>query len=264
LIEARSVSFSYRRADGGAVLILHEFDMTIGAGECFCLVGPSGCGKSTALALIAGFQFPDTGIVRVEGRDVSGPGAERAVVFQGEDSLFDWLNVLENVAFGLKLRGVGKAVRTEVARKFLQLIGLTRYDEKKYPHELSGGMKQRVQIARVLANEPKVLLMDEPFGAVDAQTRAELQEELLAIWTRTHKTMLFITHDIGEAILLGDRIGVMRSGGPGGSNVREIIPVTLPRPRNHATPGFGALYEQIYGLVKEEVAASRRVHAGGE
>jgi NitT/TauT family transport system ATP-binding protein len=254
LIEARDIEFTYRQFRRESVPVLREFSLTIHEAECFCLLGPSGCGKTTALRLIAGFQLPDSGTLTLQGRDINGPGVERAVVFQGDDSLFNWLHAIDNVAFGLRMRGFGKRERDETARRFLRLVGLTGQD-RKYPGELSGGMKQRIQIARVLANDPKVLLMDEPFGALDAQTRAELQDEVVRIWMETRKTILFITHDISEAILLGDRIGVMRRGP--GSNIREIIPVKLPRPRSRATLEFGQLYEQINRLIMEEVKLGR-------
>jgi len=260
LIEARDIQFSYQQYRSENVPILRDFSLTIHEGECFCLLGPSGCGKTTALRLVAGFQFPDSGTLTLEGREIGGPGVERAVVFQGDDSLFNWLDAIDNVAFGLRMRGIAKSERDEAARKFLQLVGLHGQD-RKYPTELSGGMKQRIQIARVLANDPKVLLMDEPFGALDAQTRAELQDEVVRIWMETRKTILFITHDIGEAILLGDRIGVMRRGP--GSNIREIISVKLPRPRSRATLEFGQLYERINRLIMEEVKLGREaVHVG--
>ena len=260
LIEARDIQFRYQQYRRESVPILRDFSLTIREGECFCLLGPSGCGKTTALRLVAGFQFPDSGTLTLEGREISGPSVERAVVFQGDDSLFHWLNAIDNVAFGLRMRGAGESERDEKARQFLRLVGL-HGQERKYPGELSGGMKQRIQIARVLANDPKVLLMDEPFGALDAQTRAELQDEVVRIWMETGKTILFITHDIGEAILLGDRIGVMHRGP--GSKIREIISVKLPRPRSRATLEFGQLYEQINRLIMEEVKLGREaVHVG--
>lgn len=254
LIEAHDIDFSYAGSDDSSVPILTDFSMAIHEGECFCLLGPSGCGKTTVLRLVAGFQFPDKGSLTLEGHEITGPGIERAVIFQGDDSLFDWLNAVDNVAFGLKMRGINRRERLDTARRFLQLVGLSGQD-KKYPAELSGGMKQRVQIARVLANDPKILLMDEPFGALDAQTRSELQDELVRIWLETHKTMLFITHDIAESILLGDRIGVMRRGP--GSTIREIIAVDLPQPRSRATLEFGQFYERINRLIMDEVKLSR-------
>lgn len=255
LIEVRDVSFSYRQSFEGDRFVLRGLTLTIYEGECFCLLGASGCGKTTVLRLIAGFEFPDSGSITLQSREIDGPSVERGVIFQGDDSLFDWLNVMDNMAFGPKMRGVGKDERLATARRLRQLVGLSSQDEKKYPAELSGGMKQRIQIARVLANEPKILLMDEPFGAVDAQTRAELQDEFVRIWTETGTTALFITHDISEAILLGDRIGVM-SRGPN-SRIREILSVDLPRPRNRANPEFGQLYERINSIIKEEVKLGR-------
>jgi NitT/TauT family transport system ATP-binding protein len=258
-MEAREVGVAYghpRKADP----ILFRFSLDIHEGECLCLLGPSGCGKTTALRLFAGFLAPSEGTLTLEGRPIRGPGAERGVVFQGDDSLFDWLDAVQNVAFGLRMQGMGRAERLATARRFLRLVGLNGQDGK-YPGELSGGMKQRIQIARVLATDPKVLLMDEPFGALDAQTRAELQDELVRIWTETRKTILFITHDIAEAILLADRIGVMRHGPA--SNVREMVPVSLPRPRSRASVEFGRLYEEVHRLIVDEVRRGREA-AGGE
>ena len=262
LIKATDISFSYRRR-GIPFSALSGLSLDISEGECFCLLGPSGCGKTTALRLIAGIEVPEQGSLTLEGRDIVGPGIERGVIFQGDDSLFHWLSAIDNVAFGLKLRGVNQADRHEAARKFLNLVGL-QGQEDKYPSELSGGMKQRVQIARVLANDPKVLLMDEPFGALDAQTRAELQDELIRIWSQTNKskTIVFVTHDISEAILLGDRVGVM-SCGPG-SNIRTIFNIDLPRPRTRATSGFGELYEQINSVITTEAKRGRQQFASPE
>jgi NitT/TauT family transport system ATP-binding protein len=250
LIEARNVSFSYRRSPNEQVFVLRDFTLSIHENECFCLLGPSGCGKTTALRLVAGFNFPDSGSVTLQGREITGPGPDRGVVFQGDDSLFNWLSALDNVAFGLKMQGVDRSSRLTTARKLTRLVGLDDEDEKKYPAELSGGMKQRIQIARVLATDPKILLMDEPFGALDAQTRAELQDEFVRIWTQTGKTTLFITHDISEAILLGDRIGVM-SRGPG-ATIREILEIETSRPRSRAAPEFGRLYEQVNSLIRQK------------
>jgi NitT/TauT family transport system ATP-binding protein len=248
------VSFSYDASAGGAEPILEGFDLSIHEGECFCLLGPSGCGKTTALRLLAGFDRPAGGAVSMQGREVSGPGKERAVVFQGDDSLFPWLNARDNVAFGLKLRGVAAKERTEVADHYLRLVGLSSH-AGKYPSQLSGGMKQRIQIARVLANDPAMLLMDEPFAALDAQTRSELQDEVVRIWGETGKTILFITHDISEALLLGSRIGVMTHGPR--ARMREIIDVPFPMPRSRAIAEFGDWYERINHVIRDEVAKSR-------
>ncbi len=252
LIAFDRVAFNYPRSRGAsAAPILSDFTLQIRDGEFFCLLGPSGCGKTTVLRLIAGFEFPAGGVIQLEGRPIDGPGAERGVVFQGDDALFDWLTALDNVAFGLRMARVAGPERKARAEQFLELVGLTDQGSK-YPSELSGGMKQRIQIARVLVNDPKVLLMDEPFAAVDAQTRTTLQDELVRIWTSTQKTVLFITHDIAEAILLADRIGVMKAGP--GSGLYDVIPVRLPRPRSRADQEFGKLYEQISDLIAAQVA----------
>jgi NitT/TauT family transport system ATP-binding protein len=223
-------------------------------GEFFCLLGPSGCGKSTVLRLIAGFDAPTAGRVTVNGAQVTGAGVDRGVVFQGDDSLFNWLTARDNVSFGARMRGASKAECNDLAQRYLDLVGL-RGHEHKYPSQLSGGMRQRIQIARVLSNNPSILLMDEPFGALDAQTRSELQVELARIWGEMRKTVIFITHDIAEAILLGDRIGVMRAGP--GSGIRAFIDVDLPRPRLRSSVEFGRLYEDINALIVDEVKSSR-------
>lgn len=251
-ISVRGVSFSYTPDTSDQILKDVTFENR--EGEFFCLLGPSGCGKSTVLRLIAGFDMPTIGEVIVSGQRVTDPGVDRGVVFQGDDSLFNWLTALENVAFAGRMAGEDVQHRAEKARRYIDLVGLTGH-EHKYPDELSGGMRQRIQIARVLANNPNILLMDEPFGALDAQTRNELQEELVKIWSGMRKTVVFITHDIGEAILLGDRIGVMRAG-PGAA-VRRIVEVNLPRPRQRSSPEFGRLYDEINSMIVEEVRASK-------
>jgi NitT/TauT family transport system ATP-binding protein len=190
----------------------------------------------------------------VAGSPVIGAGVDRGVVFQGDDSLFTWLTALENVAFAARMRGVRRKERNDRAQQYLDLVGL-RGHEHKYPGELSGGMRQRIQIARVLANNPRILLMDEPFGALDAQTRTELQDELVRIWSTMRKTVIFITHDIGEAVLLADRVGVMRAGP--GSNIREVVAIDLPRPRSRSSAEFGRFYDKINRLIVEEVRAAR-------
>src|SRR5262245_37613266 len=199
-------------------------------GEILCLVGPSGCGKTTLLNIVAGFIRPSGGSVELDGQPVRGPGNDRVVVFQDvHNSLFPWMTVGENVEFGLTVLGLARDERRLRAGRFLDLVGLGDQG-KKFPDELSGGMKQRVQLARALVLEPMVLLMDEPFGALDAQTRRTMQSELLRIWRETRTTMLFITHDILEAVLLGDHVGVM-SRGPGATLTR-VIPMELERPRS--------------------------------
>ncbi|PWU25228.1 MAG: ABC transporter ATP-binding protein, partial [Candidatus Rokuibacteriota bacterium] len=211
LVSFREVEKIYRSLQGVDYSAVEHFSIDIDIGEFFCLLGPSGCGKTTVLQMLAGFEAPTAGHILMDSRPVTGPSRDRAVVFQGDDSLYGWLTAVENVEFGLRMRHVGKAERRERAMHYLDLVGL-RGQEQKYPAELSGGMKQRIQIARVLANEPKMLLMDEPFAALDAQTRGLMQAELANIWRATRTTVLFITHDIDEAVTLGTRIGVMRAG----------------------------------------------------
>jgi NitT/TauT family transport system ATP-binding protein len=229
------------------------FDVDIEAGEFFCLLGPSGCGKTTVLKLLAGFESPTAGSIRMSGETVTGPSRDRGVVFQGDDSLYGWLTAVENVEFGPRMRGLPKSERRERARHYLQLVGLTG-QERKYPAELSGGMKQRIQIARALVNEPAMLLMDEPFAALDAQTRALMQLELANIWRTTRTTVLFITHDIDEAVTLGTRIGVMRAGPR--SHVKGVIDVDLDGARSRTDDAFLGYYKQVYEMIRDEVAAS--------
>src|SRR5881628_2134835 len=206
LVSFHNVEKTYRSLQGVEYGAVENFSVEIEAGEFFCLLGPSGCGKTTVLKMLAGFDAPSAGRILMDGRPVTGASRDRGVVFQGDDSLFGWLTAVENVEFGLRMRRVPRAERSERAMRYLELVGL-RGQEQKYPAELSGGMKQRIQIARVLANEPKMLLMDEPFAALDAQTRALMQLELARIWRATRTTVLFITHDIDEAVTLGRRIG---------------------------------------------------------
>jgi len=253
-IELRSVtkSFDGDGRAGGAYTALDGLDLAVREGEFFCLLGPTGCGKSTVLHLIAGFDQPTAGSIAVRGRPVTGPGADRGVVFQTELALFPWLTVEENVAFGLKMRGAPAAERAAVLDRNLDLVGLSKH-RRKFPRELSGGMKQRVQIARALANDPDILLMDEPFGALDAQTRRRMQEEVVRIWTEARKTVVFITHDIGEAIWLADRIGVMTRGPA--ARVKEVVEVALPRPRKTMTPEFVEIYNALSASIQAEAEA---------
>jgi len=206
------------------VTAIRDISLAVEAGDFVAVVGPSGCGKTTMLNLIAGFLAPTGGQIRVDGRAVSGPGPDRGVVFQSF-ALFPWRTVLDNVAFGPKMRGVAKARRHEIAREYLALAGLAHAAER-YPNELSGGMQQRVGVVRALANQPDVLLMDEPFASVDAQTRMTLQEELTRIWEQRRPTVVFITHDVNEAVFLANRVVVLSHGA-----VLDDIRVDLPRPR---------------------------------
>jgi NitT/TauT family transport system ATP-binding protein len=218
--------------------------------EFLCVAGPSGCGKSTLISAIAGFIRPRAGTLLMDGRPILEPGADRGVVFQ-EYALLPWRNVMENVALGLKLRGMPKAERVRIAERYLAITNLTEAAQK-YPHELSGGMKQRVAVARTLANAPQVMLMDEPFAAVDAQTRMTLQEELIRIWEQSMVTVLFVTHSVEEAVFLGDRVVVLS---PRPARLKETVPINIPRTRRtwekmNADPVFIALRDQVLQLVR--------------
>ncbi|WP_246168339.1 ABC transporter ATP-binding protein [Paenibacillus antarcticus] len=214
----------------GNTIALQNTDLSIQENEFVCVVGPSGCGKTTLLNIIGGLEEATSGSVQLDGVEVKGPGRERGVVFQ-QYALFPWKTVLENIEFGLKLRRISKKERKERAEHYLELVGLKDFAHA-YPKELSGGMKQRVAIARAYAVEPEVLLMDEPFGALDAQTRAQLQEELLKTWMKEKKTCFFITHDVEEAVILAQRVVIM-SARPG--RITEIINVDIPYPRDQST-----------------------------
>jgi NitT/TauT family transport system ATP-binding protein len=229
--------------------IVHEIDLAVAPGEFVCLLGPSGCGKSTLLNVVAGF-VPASGRIEVGGRPVTGPGIDRGVVFQSAEALFPWLTVAQNVEYGARIRGVPRAQRAETARHYLRLVGLSAAADK-LPSELSGGMRQRAQIARVLANEPRVILMDEPFGALDAQTREVLQRELDRIWRETGATILFVTHDIGEAILLADRVVVMTAGPRAG--IKTIETIGLAHPRDLTSPEAIALQRRLRDDIAAEV-----------
>ncbi|MGE4291488.1 MAG: ABC transporter ATP-binding protein [Desulfovibrio sp.] len=230
-------------AGEAAVTALDNARMDVRDGEFAVVVGPSGCGKSTLLNIVAGLEHQTSGRVELDGSPITAPGAERGMVFQSY-TLFPWLTVRKNVEFGLRIKGLPPTERAEIARRYVDLVGLSEF-ENALPKALSGGMKQRVAIARVLANKPRMLLMDEPFGALDAQTRLLLQELLLTVWRKERATVLFITHDIDEAILLGDRVFVM-SKRPG--RIVEEIPVDLERPRDHTltvSPRFAALKKRV-------------------
>jgi NitT/TauT family transport system ATP-binding protein len=238
---------------GRLSIAVQRFNLNIAEGEFFCLLGPSGCGKSTILSMLAGFESATQGQILLDGKPVVGPSRDRGVVFQGDDSLYPWLNALENIEFGLRMCGVPKPERQERAQKALKLVGLTGQHEK-FPTELSGGMKQRIQIARALVNEPKMLLMDEPFGALDAQTRHVMQTELRKIWLATRSTVVFITHDVDEAILLGSRVGVM-SAGPGGT-LRDVVEIDLKGERDRLDPAYMRYFAEVHRMIREEVAKS--------
>ena len=234
----------------GPVTAIDHVNLEVKDGEFVMIVGPSGCGKTTLINILGGLNTATSGEVLLDGKPVQGPGADRGMVFQGY-SLFPWLTVQKNVEFGLKMKKMPKAQRAEQAKKFIDLVGLTGF-ENALPKQLSGGMKQRVAIARTLANEPEILLMDEPFGALDAQTRVVMQELLADISKKTKTTILFITHDIDEAVLLGDRIYVM-SRRPG--TIREVLDVNIPGVRSHESlvlPEFLATKKKIMDMLWQE------------
>ena len=233
----------------GVVEALRGADLLVPRGEFICLLGASGCGKSTLLRIVAGFEPPSAGRVSVAGKPVTGPGPNRGMVFQ-DYGLFPWLSVRDNVGFGPKARGLPRAEVARIADRFVETVGLTRFADA-YPHQLSGGMKQRVAIARVLANDAELVLMDEPFGALDAMTRERLQDELLGIWAARHLTVLFVTHAIEEAILLADRVIVM-SPGPGHIVADERI--VLPRPRDVASPEFNEVRRRLAAMLHSDHA----------
>lgn len=228
------------------VTALQNVSMELAEGDLFCILGPSGCGKSTLLRCIAGFEQPTSGEILIEGRPSKKPGPDRTMVFQGFDQLLPWKTVIDNVEFPLKVNGIGNRAQTrEIAERFVSLVGLSDF-RHSYPHELSGGMKQRVAIARALALRPRVLLMDEPFASLDAQTRTTLQTELVKIWEEFKITIVFITHNIQEAIILGSRIAVM-SKQPG--TIKKIIPNHLGRPRFVGYPGFDGMWAELHALL---------------
>jgi ABC-type nitrate/sulfonate/bicarbonate transport system ATPase subunit len=233
------------------IVALEGIDVEIAADEFLTILGPSGCGKTTLLNIVAGFEQATSGDVRLDGNPIPGPGPDRGVVFQ-EYALFPWLTVEQNIEFGPRERRVSKAERRNRVRRLIASIGLSGF-ERRYPQELSGGMRQRVALGRVLVNDPKILLMDEPFAALDAQTRTLMQDELLRVWSRERRTVLFITHNIEEAILLGDRVVVMTAR-PG--RIKEIVAVDLPRPRDVTSTDFNAIRRRVSALLEDEVQAT--------
>ena len=241
----------------GPVVALDGVDLDVAPGELVCLLGPSGCGKSTLLNAIAGFAPPTAGTISANGRAVTAPGPDRAMVFQ-EYALFPWMTVERNVAFGLEMKGTPRAELRARVDALLDQLHLGEF-RARYPKDLSGGMRQRVAIARALAIDAPMLLMDEPFGALDALTRRNLQDELLRIWAELRVTILFVTHGIEESIYLADRVVVMTYR-PG--TVKRIVPVTLPRPRDPASPEFNALKRDVSALVMEEQARHEAAEGG--
>ncbi|MER6006119.1 ABC transporter ATP-binding protein [Nonomuraea angiospora] len=254
-ISIRNVAKTFQVRDADQPFTaLSGIDLDVREGEFLTLVGPSGCGKSTLLDLIAGLTAPTSGEILIDGAQVTGPGLDRGIVFQ-QYALFPWRTAQSNVEFGLEAKGVPRKERARRAREHLALVGLAGFEER-YPHELSGGMRQRVAIARSLAFDPDVLLMDEPFAALDAQTRESLQEELVHVWEQTGKTVVFITHGIDEAVYLGQRVAVMTSR-PG--RIKEVIDVRFASREGdlRADPAFGEYRHRVWGLLREEVAAAQ-------
>ena len=233
------------------VIALDGIDLEIGDNEFLTVLGPSGCGKTTLLNIVASFETATGGEVRVDGEPVRKPGPDRGVVFQ-EYALFPWLTVQQNVEFGLRERRTPRSERKERVCRQIASVGLSGF-EQRYPHELSGGMRQRVALARVLVNDPKILLMDEPFAALDAQTRSMMQQELLGVWSAQRRTAIFITHNIEEAVLLGDRVVVMTAR-PG--RIKEIVAIELPRPRDVTSAEFNGIRRRIGALLEDEVQAA--------
>ena len=247
-ITLEGVSKTYRRR-GDEVAALAHIDLQAELGEFVCLLGVSGCGKSTLLKVLAGLETPSAGTVRVGDAPLAGPHPDAGVVFQ-EHGLFPWMTARTNVAFNLKARGIAAAERWRITDELIHTVGLAGF-ETKYPHELSGGMRQRVGIARALTTRPKILLMDEPFGALDAQTRGVMQAELLRVWSLYRSTVLFVTHSVEEAIYLADRIVIMT---PRPGRIRRILPLDLPRPRDPTTPRFNDYVRAVLDEIHDDLS----------
>lgn len=261
-LKAEKVSKWFRTRGGGFIQALDSVDFVAEPGEFVSIVGASGCGKTTFLRIVDGLESYDQGAVYLDGSPVEAPGWNRGVVFQ-QDSLFPWRTIEQNIWLGLEAQGVPQSERRRVASQLIQLVGLAGR-ESAYPHELSGGMRQRVNLARAMALDPEVLLMDEPFAALDAQTREVMQRELLRIWDEQRKTVLFVTHQIDEAIYLSDRV-VVFSARPG--RVKADIPIDIERPRSldvKRTAAFLRYAEQIWKLIEEEVLMAVRIEQEGE
>jgi NitT/TauT family transport system ATP-binding protein len=254
LLQVRNLSKSFRRQNQ-VVTALESFSLTVEAGEFVAIVGPSGCGKSTFLHMLGGFEPIDGGTMLLDGAEVSKPGPDRGMLFQ-EYALYPWRTVASNILWPLEIQKVPRAKRLETAERFMAMVGLAAF-RNHYPNELSGGMKQRVALARLLALDPRILLMDEPFGALDAQNRELLQEELQQIWEKSRKTVLFVTHDIEEAIYLADRV-IVFTARPG--RIKADLRIDLPRPRAieiKKTRAYGEYRNQIWDLLREEVLRAR-------
>lgn len=256
MLSIQNINFSYPANDrkGARYEVIRNLSFEVKDNEFVCIIGPSGCGKSTLLKMIAGFEKPTSGEILDKGKAINGINYERAMVFQ-EDAVFPWLSVYDNVGYGLKVRRVGEKIRKECVKRYIEAVGLCGF-EHSYPKELSGGMKKRVDLARVLANDPRILLMDEPFGALDAMTKEMMQEELVEIWEGSRKTIVFVTHDIEEALFLADRIVVVQHIKNGGE--AELIEVSFARPRTvelKEDPEFQKARRRIIELLKKYESA---------
>jgi len=258
-VALNQICLSYETTDGKQLLALDRIRLEVKAGEFLCIVGPSGCGKSTLLHLIAGLQQATSGCVLVDGKPVNGPGTDRILIFQ-ELGLFPWLTVADNVEFGMKMKGVPKDERAARVDHYLRLVHLAQF-KKSYTHQLSGGMRQRVALARALATEPDVLLMDEPFAALDAQTRDLLHDELERIWAETGRTIIFVTHNVREAVRLGDRVALFTFR-PG--RVKEEYTIDLPRPRHLEDVTVAKSAREILDDLREEINKSLEEQYGHE
>lgn len=251
-VALEEICLSYRTQSGERLLALDHINLDVRPGEFLCIVGPSGCGKSTLLHLIAGLHSQTSGHVLIDGHPVQGPGTDRIMIFQ-DHALFPWLTVGQNIEFGMKMKGVARSERREKIQHYLRLVHLAKF-QNSYIHQLSGGMRQRVAIARALATEPDVLLMDEPFAALDAQTRDLLHDELERIWNDTGCTIIFVTHNVREAVRLGDRV-VLLTFRPG--RVNSEFPVNLPRPRSLEDPSVALAAREVLDRLREEINRSR-------
>ncbi|MFA5312897.1 MAG: ABC transporter ATP-binding protein [Methanomassiliicoccales archaeon] len=252
ILQITHLKKQFQKEDGSLVAI-DDFNLEVEEGEFVCILGPSGCGKTTLLRMIAGLDKPTSGSIKLKGKEITSTGPDRGMVFQ-EFALFTWRTVRKNIEFGLEIKNMPAAERHKISDKYIDLVGLKGFEDS-HPYELSGGMKQRVGIARALANDPSILLMDEPFGALDAQTRNQMQKELLRVWKETKKTVVFITHSVDEAVFLADKVVVLTSRP---SKVKEIIEVSQERPRDRAGPSFLALRKRILSELENEATQTQR------
>jgi NitT/TauT family transport system ATP-binding protein len=246
-LEIRNLNKSFPRDDGSSLVVLDNISLEVQGKEFVCILGSSGCGKTTLLRMIAGLDSAESGSIVLDGTEMHGTNPKVGMVFQ-EYSLFPWRTVIDNIAFGLEMQGMAKNERYRIAERYLKLVNLTQFRDS-YPSELSGGMRQRVAVARALALEPILLLMDEPFGALDAQTRNMLQQELLEIWEKTKKTVIFVTHSVDEAVFLADRIVVL-SPRPG--QICTLVPIALSRPRDRTSAEFAQIRRHVLDLISQK------------